>query len=150
MEDRRTCLLCDKRATQNHHPAGRRNDPKLTVELCAACHASLHRDMEDLGVKLDSSDRSSLERLVSFLQGLAVLFLEIGRRLIDSANVLASLLQGERPTLKRRRWNRSPSPSGHGSARRQSDGVRQRGGGRTCRDSPSSSTWRRQLTRRRH
>jgi hypothetical protein len=86
------CVFCSEPAEERHHIAGKQNDPTTTVDLCRSCHAQTHRDMGDLGVQLDGENRSMLERLVMFLRSLGAFFLELGKRMLDWANLLASIL----------------------------------------------------------
>jgi hypothetical protein len=95
MEGERTaCLYCGKTAKETHHIAGKGNDPLLTVDLCVACHQEMHRDLMAMGVQLDSERRSKLVMLVDFLRSLGAHFLALGKRLLDWANLVASIISG--------------------------------------------------------
>ena len=65
---------------EDHHVAGRRNDPKLTIPLCRNCHAELTEDLrcEDVSMKaIPNRRRPSAWRLL----GLASLFERIAEAL---------------------------------------------------------------------
>ena len=67
---------------------------ELVVDLCRACHRTIHRDMEEAGVRLDTEHRASLERLVVFLRALGAFFIQLGERLLAWAYEVARLSSG--------------------------------------------------------
>jgi hypothetical protein len=107
------CLLCGERDTEVlekhpassvpasvlelHHLAGRRNDPNLTVVLCLNCHRRISARMAFAGVDLGRDPtRTTEERLVSLLRGLAVFFEQLAEALMLWAHQLAASIRDER------------------------------------------------------
>lgn len=81
-----SCLLCSERdldtlrplpapLLEEHHIAGRANDPNAAVILCRNCHAKATAGMLRGGMQLAQEDgRSAPEKIVQFLHGLALFF----------------------------------------------------------------------------
>ena len=70
-----------------HHVGGRANDPDMTVVLCLNCHRRMSDRMPLYGVDLGPDpNRSTAERLVRVLRGLAVFFEHLARGLIERAH----------------------------------------------------------------
>jgi hypothetical protein len=58
-----------------HHPGGEANDPNLTVVLCLTHHRIQSSDQPGAGVELErNSRRAEIEKHISMLRGLALLF----------------------------------------------------------------------------
>lgn len=96
------CVLClerdpevlglrpDPSVLEVHHIAGAANDPQLTVVLCLNCHQRMSARMPAYGVELDRSQkRSTAEKVVSLLRGLAVFFELLAKSLMAWAGKLA-------------------------------------------------------------
>lgn len=97
------CVLCGERDPETlsersvdvsvlevHHLAGHANDEAMTVVLCLNCHRRMSSRMASHGVDLaGDGDRSSIERLVSVLRGLAVFFEQLAHALMAWAHELA-------------------------------------------------------------
>jgi hypothetical protein len=76
-----------------HHVGGRANDPDMTVVLCLNCHRRMSARMPLYGVDLGPDpNRSSAERLVGVLRGLAVFFEQLARALMVWAQELSRSL----------------------------------------------------------
>src|SRR5262245_44526892 len=88
------CLLCSDPAEEEHHVVRKAVDGELTIDLCRGCHRSIHRDMEEAGVQLDSRERDSLQQLVVFLRALGAFFIQLGERLLAWAHEVALLSPG--------------------------------------------------------
>lgn len=97
------CVLCGRddpevlrrvqRSTlELHHLGGAENDGKLTVLLCLNCHRLQSARQPGTGVELQSDPkRTTLERVVYVLRGLALFFDELARALASWADKLANL-----------------------------------------------------------
>lgn len=73
-----------------HHLGGRANDADMTVVLCLNCHRRMSDRMPLYGVDLGPDpNRSTAERLVGVLRGLAVFFEQLARALMAWAHELA-------------------------------------------------------------
>ena len=80
------CLLCGQRdldtlrpvhasLLEDHHLAGRANDPNATAILCRNCHAKATAGMLRVGMQLARDDgRSVPEKAAEFLRGIALFF----------------------------------------------------------------------------
>lgn len=88
------CVLCSDPAEEEHHVVGKKIDAELIVDLCRACHRTIHRDMEETGVQLDTEQHISLQRLVVFLRALGAFFIQVGERLLAWAYEVARLCSG--------------------------------------------------------
>jgi hypothetical protein len=114
LEPGAACVLCGERDSETlaersiaasvlevHHVVGGANDEALTVVLCLNCHRRISARMPTAGIDLKGpGDRSSLERLVSVLRGLAVFFEQLAHALMVWAHELtmaiaADLADGE-------------------------------------------------------
>lgn len=68
----RRCLECGRRVeTEDHHPAGRRNDSELTGPLCRTCHAKETELLRREGIDMRST-ANSIERVERSLKGTSV------------------------------------------------------------------------------
>lgn len=102
LESGAACVLCAERDPETlsersvdasvlevHHLAGHANDEAMTVVLCLNCHRRMSARMASHGVDLvGGMDRSSIERLVSVLRGLAVFFEQLAHALMAWAHEL--------------------------------------------------------------
>lgn len=90
------CALCgkdDPLRLEVHEPGGRANDPETRVVLCQLCHRLQSARQPELGVDLaHDPDRSWLERLVSWLRGLAGMFESLAESCAWWADRLVQLL----------------------------------------------------------
>lgn len=92
------CVICgetDDRCMEDHHLAGRKNDP-FTVNTCRNCHRKLSDDQRD-HPKQQKPPKDHLEAIGHFLLGLAELLAQLmeklrdfGHELIDRARSTAS------------------------------------------------------------
>jgi hypothetical protein len=66
------CLQCGRKARiEQHHVAGRHQDPGFTVPLCQACHAQATEMLQRADVDMRST-RNSVERVRRSLKATAV------------------------------------------------------------------------------
>ena len=96
----RGCVLCGERDAEllgqqlasileDHHIAGKSNDPDLTVTLCLNCHRKMSARMPGYGVPLDrSAQLTRIEQAVGSLRGLAVFSEQLAPALMRWAHQL--------------------------------------------------------------
>ncbi len=78
---------------EEHHLAGEANDASLTVTLCLNCHREQSSRQRGMGIELERDDgRTEVERLASFLRGLALFFAALASSLVAFADGLAAHL----------------------------------------------------------
>ncbi len=70
---------------EEHHIAGKANDPSLTAILCRNCHAKVTAGQLDVGLNLTHGDRNLLERIIGLLKGLGVFLVKLGESLLSYA-----------------------------------------------------------------
>jgi hypothetical protein len=91
------CAVCgesDPRLLEVHHVAGAANDPESTVVLCLNHHRQQSADQRAAGVDLDPRRiRTLLERIVSWLRGLALFFAMLATGCRDMADRLAAFIE---------------------------------------------------------
>ena len=91
------CVICgetDPLLLEVHHIAGAANDPGSTVVLCLNHHRQQSADQGAAGVDLDSRrTRTLLERIVSWLRGLALFFAMLATGCRDMADRLAAFVE---------------------------------------------------------
>jgi hypothetical protein len=103
------CALCGERTPEalsrvgrtileEHHGAGRANDPDLTVVLCRNCHARVTEDQRRLGVDL----RHDLQRTVpELIEGALLSLAAFDRARAEAAARLARRLREHESWLDR-------------------------------------------------
>jgi hypothetical protein len=92
------CLRCGETnpiLLEVHHYAGNANDQQATVVLCLNHHRLQSVDQRAAGVELDSrKDRSLVDRIVSWLRGLGLLFAALAHACREMSDRLAALGEG--------------------------------------------------------
>lgn len=98
------CVVCGYRKPEglktgpagllhDHHVVGRVNDEDLTVRLCQNCHAEATEGHRDAGVELEANDQDLLERVVSFLRGIADFLFRLAEAAWSLAQALSERLE---------------------------------------------------------
>jgi hypothetical protein len=93
-----------------HHLAGRENNPDLVVTVCLNHHAVLTAKNLDFGVSMKAPD-TVLDRLVATMRGLAAFFILLGESLIDWAELLVRLIRGLDKNCAQ--WREMPEAKSH-------------------------------------
>jgi hypothetical protein len=71
-ENQQRCLVCGRsNDIEQHHVAGRRNDPAFTQPLCQAHHALVTEELRKTDVRL-SHEPNSIKRVKNALKATAV------------------------------------------------------------------------------
>lgn len=97
----RYCLVCGEDnpcCLEEHHLAGRANDPHTTVTLCRNCHAKVTDPQQDRPPDLLShkAQTSSERRRINMLYGQADLFRRVAEEQERLADELYAARNGER------------------------------------------------------
>ena len=90
----KACIFCGSKTNLDaHHICGKDNDKDLTASICRLSHPAETALQVAAGIDLDHTDRSFLERLVSILRSLALLFSQLGDKLREWADKIAAHIQ---------------------------------------------------------
>jgi hypothetical protein len=86
------CILCGftdpraltkrRRPFEQHHVAGRENDPDLTVVVCFNCHAMQSDEQRQTGVPLDTP-ATLLHRIAAILMGVGQFLPHLGKHAFE-------------------------------------------------------------------
>jgi hypothetical protein len=79
-------------ALEEHHVAGKKNDPDFTVILCLNCHRVVTEKCRQAGLSLGYPE-TVLHRIVALLRGAASLLPQLADRCFSSADKLESLIE---------------------------------------------------------
>lgn len=98
------CVLCgetDGRVliVDQHHVAGRVNDPELMAAVCRNCHARQTEELRQIGVPMrygsyhgEAADPTPLDRLCAVLAGAGMFLAELGATLVGWARWLTEMV----------------------------------------------------------
>lgn len=77
---------------EEHHVAGRKNDPDLTVLLCLNCHRVITEACRRAGVQLNPP-ATLLHRVIALLRGIAAFLPDLAERCHEVAQMIESLIE---------------------------------------------------------